>query len=124
MTSRAETCRARMRAARSLALMKQRSPGLDDTGGGPACGAASPALPTPPPAAFRKSRRSGLSFSMEGSSPAYYPSMLQRRCRVGFLVLGIVLVFTTIASAELIRIDIHRRDSFGTYERLIGRAYF
>src|SRR6186997_2024730 len=46
--------------------------------------------------------------------------------RLGVLgrALLIVLLFAATASAELIRIDIRRRDDFGTYERLIGRAYF
>jgi hypothetical protein len=35
-----------------------------------------------------------------------------------------VLLLAQVATAEVVRIDIRRKDDFGTYERMIGRVYF
>jgi hypothetical protein len=35
-----------------------------------------------------------------------------------------VLLIAQVATAEVVRIDIRRKDDFGTYERMIGRVYF
>ena len=35
-----------------------------------------------------------------------------------------VLLLAQVASAEVVRIEIRRRDDFGTHERMIGRVYF
>jgi len=50
--------------------------------------------------------------------------MCRFSCGLASRALALLLLFATTASGELIRIDIRRRQSFGTYERLIGRAYF
>ena len=36
----------------------------------------------------------------------------------------LLLLLAEVASAEVVRIDIRRRDDAGTHERLIGRVYF
>src|SRR4029453_1348130 len=38
--------------------------------------------------------------------------------------LGFLLLIAHVASAEVVRIDVRRRDDFGTHERVIGRVYF
>jgi hypothetical protein len=37
---------------------------------------------------------------------------------------GVLLLVAQAASAEVVRIDVRRRDHFGTHERVIGRVYF
>jgi hypothetical protein len=39
-------------------------------------------------------------------------------------ICALVLLVAHVASAEVIRIDVYRRDDFGTHERIIGRVYF
>jgi hypothetical protein len=39
-------------------------------------------------------------------------------------ICALVLLVAQVASAEVIRIDVYRRDDFGTHERIIGRVYF
>ncbi|MGB7220593.1 MAG: alpha/beta hydrolase domain-containing protein [Vicinamibacterales bacterium] len=39
-------------------------------------------------------------------------------------ICGILLLVAQVASAEVVRIDVQRRDDFGTYERVIGRVRF
>jgi hypothetical protein len=39
-------------------------------------------------------------------------------------ICALVLLIAQVASAEVIRIDVYRRDDFGTHERIIGRVYF
>src|SRR6516165_9084329 len=39
-------------------------------------------------------------------------------------ILGFTLLLAQLASAEVIRIEIKRKDDAGTHERLIGRVYF
>src|SRR4029450_10283234 len=38
--------------------------------------------------------------------------------------LGFLLLIVHVASAEVVKIDVRRRDDFGTHERVIGRVYF
>src|SRR5262245_20696667 len=38
--------------------------------------------------------------------------------------LGFLLLIVHIASAEVVKIDVRRRDDFGTHERVIGRVHF
>jgi hypothetical protein len=47
------------------------------------------------------------------------PTMRRR-----LLALCGVLLIAQVASAEVVRIEIRRRDDFGTHERMIGRVYF
>jgi hypothetical protein len=37
---------------------------------------------------------------------------------------GLLLLLAQVASAEVVRIDVRRRDDVGTHERVIGRVYF
>jgi len=37
---------------------------------------------------------------------------------------GLLLLVAQVASAEVVHIDVSRRDDFGTYERVIGRVRF
>ena len=37
---------------------------------------------------------------------------------------ALVLLIAGTAAAEVVRIDVRRRDDFGTHERIIGRVYF
>jgi hypothetical protein len=37
---------------------------------------------------------------------------------------GLLLLFAQVASAEVVKIDVRRRDDFGTHERVIGRVHF
>lgn len=39
-------------------------------------------------------------------------------------VCGLLLLVAHVASAEVVRIDVRRRDDVGTHERVIGRVYF
>src|SRR6266480_67244 len=44
--------------------------------------------------------------------------------RGGFRVFVAALLFAQVASAEVVKIEIQRRDDAGTHERLIGRVHF
>src|SRR5262245_50647788 len=51
--------------------------------------------------------------------------ILFRRSQLLFLAsVALMLMQTTPLCAELRRIEVQRRDDFGTYERIIGRAFF
>ncbi len=39
-------------------------------------------------------------------------------------ICGLVILLAQVASAEVVRIDVRRRDDFGTHERVIGRVHF
>jgi len=39
-------------------------------------------------------------------------------------VCGLLLLLASVATAEVVRIDVRRRDDAGTHERVIGRVYF
>ena len=39
-------------------------------------------------------------------------------------ICGLLLLLAQVASAEVVRIDVRRRDDVGTHERVIGRVYF
>ncbi len=39
-------------------------------------------------------------------------------------VLVVLMLFATVASAAVLKVEVRRQDDFGTYERLIGRVYF
>jgi alpha/beta hydrolase family protein len=39
-------------------------------------------------------------------------------------ICGLLLLLAQVASAEVVRIDVRRRDDAGTHERVIGRVYF
>src|SRR5437867_13383189 len=39
-------------------------------------------------------------------------------------ICGLLLLVAQVAAAEVVRVDVRRRDDFGTYERVIGRVYF
>src|SRR5690349_15635261 len=50
--------------------------------------------------------------------------MTATRVRQALTLCGLLLLVVQTAAAEVVKIDIRRRDDFGTYERLIGRVYF
>src|ERR1044071_5528770 len=54
-----------------------------------------------------------------GSSEVAFGAMIRRA--VGCIALSLV---ASIAAAEVVRIDVRRRDDFGTHERIIARVYF
>src|SRR2546427_6623 len=59
--------------------------------------------------------------------PASWAFSLRASGRRQLLVLGLlalILLQTAPLRAELRRIEVRRRDDFGTYERIIGRAFF
>lgn len=46
------------------------------------------------------------------------------RTRIVAACIVLVLAFAGVAVAEVVRIDVQRRDDWGSYERIIGRVYF
>src|SRR5262245_53258840 len=46
------------------------------------------------------------------------------RIRSGAVCLVLLLALAPAAAAEVVRIEVQRRDDWGTHERVIGRVYF
>lgn len=47
-----------------------------------------------------------------------------RRIPRSLTIGGLLLLLAQVASAEVVKVDVRRRDDFGTHERVIGRVYF
>src|SRR5262245_63526892 len=50
--------------------------------------------------------------------------MTRMRKRVALYAALLLLALAETAVAEVVRIDVQRRDDWGTHERIIGRVYF
>jgi Alpha/beta hydrolase domain len=50
--------------------------------------------------------------------------MMESSVRRLLTIGGLLLLFVPVASAEVVKIDVRRRDDAGTHERVIGRVYF
>src|SRR2546428_90526 len=60
-----------------------------------------------------------------GQIPMKNSLVVSGRRQLPFLgLLALILLQTAPLRAELRRIEVRRRDDFGTYERIIGRAFF
>ena len=67
-----------------------------------------------------------------GATPDFHHGLLtdtayrlrSRRILAALKICGILLLFAHVASAAVVKIEIRRRDDFGTHERMIGRVYF
>src|SRR5580704_11911067 len=46
------------------------------------------------------------------------------RHRRSLKICGLLLLLAQVASAEVVRIEVRRRDDAGTHERVIGRVHF
>ena len=59
---------------------------------------------------------------MDSPFSAFQPGIAE--VRGALKVCGLLLLLAQVASAEVVKIDIRRRDATGTHERVIGRVHF